>query len=164
MDGKIKIGDITSFRLFALKVRALIGMLDQLGAKGWTELKCGSHVSRLLAKLPHDLRANFRWFIKPIQIPVPTLLDLSDWLKYELRIQEDESLLILVFRSEPTLSHRQTSKGTQNQFNNWLLSYTVVNTVNQQEMQKSRRRNQKGTAPFATPFSITSTSVLMSNC
>lgn len=92
MDGpKIKSGDIKSFRLFALKVRALVGMLDQLGAKGWTELKCGSHVVRLLAKLPHDLKANFRRFVNPIQIPVPTLLELSDWLEYELRIQEDES-------------------------------------------------------------------------
>ncbi|KAL0151949.1 hypothetical protein M9458_052756 [Cirrhinus mrigala] len=88
---KIKSGDIRSFRLYALQVRALVGMLDQLGAKGSTELKCGSHVSRLLAKLPHDLRANFRRFVNPIQIPVPTLLDLSDWLKYELRIQEHES-------------------------------------------------------------------------
>lgn len=92
MDGpKIRSGDIKSFRMFALKVRALVGMLDQLGAKGWTELKCGSHVSRLLAKLPHDLKANFRRFVNPIQIPVPTLIELSDWLEYELRIQEDET-------------------------------------------------------------------------
>lgn len=78
--------------MFALKVRALVGMLDQLGAKGWTELKCGSHVSRLLVKLPHDLKANFRRFVNPIQIPVPTLIELSDWLEYELRIQEDETV------------------------------------------------------------------------
>ncbi|KAG1941627.1 hypothetical protein F2P79_016033 [Pimephales promelas] len=78
-------------RMFALKVPALVGMLDQLGAKGLTELKCGSHVSRLLAKLPHDLKANFRRFVNPIQNPVPTLIELSNWLEYELRIQEDES-------------------------------------------------------------------------
>nr|XP_055027021.1 uncharacterized protein LOC129416681 [Misgurnus anguillicaudatus] len=110
MDGPtIKSGDIRSFRLFALKVRALVGMLDQLGAKGWTELKCGSHVSRLLAKLPHDLRANFRRFTNPIQIPIPTLLDLSDWLEYELRIQEDESQ----YTSTPNRTYSQPHREQQ---------------------------------------------------
>ncbi len=56
MDGpNISSGDIKAFRLFALKVRSLIGMLGQLGQKGTFELQCGSHVSRLLGKLPHDL-------------------------------------------------------------------------------------------------------------
>ncbi len=56
MDGpNIRSGDVKSFKGFALRVRALVGMLNQLGSPGWTELKCGSHVSRLLAKLPHDL-------------------------------------------------------------------------------------------------------------
>jgi len=68
--------------------------------------------------LPHDLKANFRRFVNPIQNPVPTLIELSDWLEYgqgqvylystftvttapkcctdtekhfDLRIQEDES-------------------------------------------------------------------------
>ncbi len=104
MDGpKIKSGDIKSFRLFALKVRALFGILDQLGAKGWTELKLRSHVSRLLAKLPHDLRANFRRFVNPIQIPVSTLLDLNGWLEYELKIQEDGSQ----YASNPSRAYSQ---------------------------------------------------------
>lgn len=64
-------------------------MLHQLGGQGWTELRCGSHVSRLLAKLPHDLKANFQRFVNPIQIPIPTLLDLADWLEYEVCVQVD---------------------------------------------------------------------------
>ncbi|RXN27328.1 hypothetical protein ROHU_020207 [Labeo rohita] len=88
MDGpNIKGGDVKAFKALALRVRALVGMLNQLGSPGWTELKCGSHVSRLLAKLPYDLRANFKRFINPLQTPIPTLLDLADWLEYEVRVQ-----------------------------------------------------------------------------
>lgn len=48
-------GDTSGFKWFALKVRALVGMLDQLGDSGKTELHCGSHVTWLLSKLPHDI-------------------------------------------------------------------------------------------------------------
>uniref|UniRef100_A0AAV2MMI3 Uncharacterized protein n=1 Tax=Knipowitschia caucasica TaxID=637954 RepID=A0AAV2MMI3_KNICA len=88
MDGpNIRTGDIRAFKSFALQVRALVGMLHQLGREGYAELRCGSHVSRLLAKLPHDLRANFHRYVNPINTPIPTLLDLADWLEYEVRIQ-----------------------------------------------------------------------------
>lgn len=60
MDGpSIASGDQKTFRLFALKVRSLVGTLEQLGRNGTFELQCGSHVSRLLGKLPHDLRSGF---------------------------------------------------------------------------------------------------------
>ena len=35
-------------------------MLQTLGPDGDVELKCGSHVARLLTKLPPELRADFR--------------------------------------------------------------------------------------------------------
>lgn len=41
---------------YALRVRALVGMLDQFGDSGQTELNCGSHVTKLLSKLPQDMR------------------------------------------------------------------------------------------------------------
>lgn len=89
----VKTGDTKAFRQFALKVRALVGMLEQLGSNGETELHCGSHVSRLLGKLPHDLRASFRRYVNPIRTPIPTLLDLAEWLEYEVRVQVDGSQL-----------------------------------------------------------------------
>lgn len=56
MDGpNIRSGDTQAFRRFALRVRVLVGMLDQLDEKGDIELQCGSHVARLMSKLPHDL-------------------------------------------------------------------------------------------------------------
>ncbi|KAJ8381465.1 hypothetical protein SKAU_G00022430 [Synaphobranchus kaupii] len=90
MDGAdVASGDVKSFRMFALRVRSLVSMLEQLGRKGRVELECSSHVTRLLGKLPHDLRSNFKRFIHPLRIPIPTLIDLSEWLEYEIQIQED---------------------------------------------------------------------------
>ncbi|XP_026219876.1 uncharacterized protein LOC113164689 [Anabas testudineus] len=96
MDGpNVVSGDTKAFRMFALRVRSLVSMLEQLGGKGKIELECGSHVSRLLGKLPHDLRSSFRRFIHPLRVPIPTLLDLADWLEYELQVQEDNLRFIV---------------------------------------------------------------------
>ncbi|KAK7879615.1 hypothetical protein WMY93_033671, partial [Mugilogobius chulae] len=90
MDGpNIRSGDVKGFRLFALNVRSLVGMLQQLGLRGQVELTCGSHVSRLSSKLPHDLNASFKRFIHPLRVAIPTLVDFADWLEYELEVQED---------------------------------------------------------------------------
>ncbi len=90
MDGpSIRSGDTKAFRLFALKIRVLVGMLDQLGGPGCTELTCGSHISRLLTKLPHDFRANFKSYVNPLKTPILTLLELAEWMEYEVRVQED---------------------------------------------------------------------------
>ncbi|CAI5670381.1 unnamed protein product [Oreochromis niloticus] len=89
-ESPVRSGDSRAFRLFALKVRALVGMLEQLGKEGRAELECGSHVTRLLSKLPHSLRAQFKRFINPLQTPIPTLADLAEWLEYEVRIQDDD--------------------------------------------------------------------------
>ena len=72
MDGpNIRSVDIRAFRSFAHQVRALVGMLHQLGEHGRAELRYGSHLSHLLAKLPYDLRANFQSFMNPIHTPIP---------------------------------------------------------------------------------------------
>ena len=68
-------------------------MLDQLGPEGQAELQCGSHVSCLLSKLPHDLRAQFKMYVNPLCPPIPTLLDLAEWLEYEVRVQEDDTVV-----------------------------------------------------------------------
>lgn len=63
-------------------------MLDQLGEKDKMELKCGSHVTRLMSKLPQDMRAEFIKYLHLLHISIPTLLDFADWLEFELKIQE----------------------------------------------------------------------------
>ncbi|RXN34854.1 guanine nucleotide-binding subunit alpha-12 isoform X2 [Labeo rohita] len=57
---EIKRGDSAAFERFSLHVQSLVGMLQTLGPDGEVELKCGSHVARLLTKLPIEMRANFR--------------------------------------------------------------------------------------------------------
>ncbi len=87
----IKSGDVKAFRLFALRIRSLVSMLEQLGSEGRAELECGSHVSRLQGKLPHELRTSFKRHVHPSRITVPSLLDFADWLEYELQVQDDTS-------------------------------------------------------------------------
>ncbi|RXN14040.1 hypothetical protein ROHU_028875 [Labeo rohita] len=78
MDGpNIRTGDVKAFKLFALRVRSLVSMLEQLGSEGTVELDCGSHVSRLQSKLPHELRTSFKRYIHPLRVTIPTLLDFS---------------------------------------------------------------------------------------
>lgn len=55
-------GDTSGCMYFALKVRALIWMVDQLGLTGQTEPNCVSHVTRQLTKLPQDMQAEFMRF------------------------------------------------------------------------------------------------------
>lgn len=118
MDGpNVGSGDVKAFRMFALKLRSLVSMLEQLGSKGNVELQCWSHVSRLLWKLPHDLRSSFRHFIHTHRIPIPTLLDLSDWLEFEIRVQVDtvqygtkgEASVKKKQRKEPKISGKTTT-------------------------------------------------------
>ncbi len=53
---EIRRGDIAAFERFSLHVQSLVGMLQTLGPDGEVELRCGSHVARLLTKLPMEMR------------------------------------------------------------------------------------------------------------
>lgn len=111
MDGpNIATGDTKAFRLFALRVRSLVGLLEQLGRKGEVELECGSHVSRLLGKLPHDLRSSFRRYIHPYLTSIPTLMDLAVWLEFEIQVQEDNLRFANSSRKEPQFKSRESRK------------------------------------------------------
>lgn len=129
MDGpNISSGDIKAFRLFALKVRSLVGMLGQLGAKGTFELQCGSHVSRLLGKLPHDLRSSFRRFAHPHSVPIPTLMDLSEWLEYEIQVQEDMSRFVTSTRRGPSAHTREVIREHKPTYKNANILLNTENT------------------------------------
>ncbi len=80
---EIKRGDTAAFERFALQVQSLVGMLKTLGTDGEVELRCGSHVARLLTKLPPELRANFRCQMFHRPGSTHTLLDLAEWLQFE---------------------------------------------------------------------------------
>ncbi|KAJ8016198.1 hypothetical protein DPEC_G00004700 [Dallia pectoralis] len=84
----IRRGDVAAFDRFALQVRSLVGMLQTLGPEGDVELRCGSHVARLLGKLPPDQRADFRRSMFHRPGAVHTLMDLAKWLQHESWCQD----------------------------------------------------------------------------
>ena len=56
----VKLGNSNAFQEFALSVRSLIGMLWSVEGADGSELRCGSHVDRLLTKLPIQSRVSLR--------------------------------------------------------------------------------------------------------
>lgn len=114
MDGpRVRTGDVKAFNMFALQVRSLVGMLEQLGKGGNVELLCGSHVSRLLSKLPYDLNYSFKRYIYPRKVEIPTLVDFAEWLEFELEMQEDNGKSCSVKNEEPhnkRRDHKRESK------------------------------------------------------
>ncbi|KAA8591960.1 hypothetical protein FQN60_017334 [Etheostoma spectabile] len=87
----IRRGDTEAFERFALQIRALVGMLNTLGPQGEAELRCGSHVERLLSKIPAEMRSEFRRRMGHRPGTVFTLVDLSEWLHYEAWCQSSEA-------------------------------------------------------------------------
>ncbi|KAI2668771.1 hypothetical protein H4Q32_005566 [Labeo rohita] len=85
----VQSGDTVGFERFVLQIQALVGFLKTLGDEG-DELHCGSHVARLLSKLPPEQRASFRRHMS-YEPAVYTLLDLAKWLKFESWCQDPES-------------------------------------------------------------------------
>ncbi|KAG1926322.1 guanine nucleotide-binding protein G(I)/G(S)/G(O) subunit gamma-2 [Pimephales promelas] len=64
-------------------IQSLVGLLQTLGPEGEIELNCGSHVARLLSKLPPEQRADFRRHQFKQLGATHTLHDLAEWLRYE---------------------------------------------------------------------------------
>ncbi|XP_056243730.1 uncharacterized protein LOC130176585 [Seriola aureovittata] len=81
-------GDTAAFERFALRVQSLVGMLKTLGPAGEIELQCGSHVARLLSKLPLEMRSDFRRCMFRSPGTTYTLQDFTDWLQYETWCQD----------------------------------------------------------------------------
>ncbi|XP_055015378.1 uncharacterized protein LOC129410669 [Boleophthalmus pectinirostris] len=88
----IRRGDVVAFERFALQIQSLVGMLKTLGPDGAVELQCGSHVARLLSKLPSEQRAEFRRCMFNRSGQTYTLDDLATWLKYESWCQDFDGL------------------------------------------------------------------------
>ncbi|KAI7811157.1 hypothetical protein IRJ41_011015 [Triplophysa rosa] len=95
MDGpNTKTGDVKAFKLFSLR----------LGPEGTVELDCGSHVSRLQSKLPYELWTSS--YIHQLRVTIPSLFDFSDWLEYELQVQDDGCRMI-GFQPETSIRRKE---------------------------------------------------------
>lgn len=80
---EVRRGDTMAFQKFSLQIQSLVGLLRTLGPEGEIELNCGSHVARLLSKLPPEQRADFRRHQFKQLGATHTLHDLAEWLRYE---------------------------------------------------------------------------------
>ncbi|XP_057688209.1 uncharacterized protein LOC130913548 [Corythoichthys intestinalis] len=111
---EVKRGDIAAFQKFSLQIQSLVGLLQTLGPAGEIELKCGSHVARLLSKLPAEQRADFRRHTFKQSGISHTLCDLSEWLRYESWCQGfDSQIGIKASRERPNVRNdSRTAKQT----------------------------------------------------
>ncbi|CAL9694529.1 unnamed protein product [Knipowitschia caucasica] len=85
----IRSSDSRSFNDFAIRVRALVGMLQSLeNHEGDPELACASHVQQLLGKLPTEYVANYARYSRASRPGLPyNLLDFANWLEEEAECQ-----------------------------------------------------------------------------
>lgn len=106
----VRFGDSNAFQDFALSVQSLIGMLRSVDGAGGSELRCGSHVDRLLTKLPFHYRDSFvehclnRGILKDGAEQTYTLEDFSAWLQVKARaksITQQVSVPASMERREP---------------------------------------------------------------
>ncbi|KAG1926140.1 guanine nucleotide-binding protein G(I)/G(S)/G(O) subunit gamma-2 [Pimephales promelas] len=102
----IRRGDNEAFDNFALHIRALVGMLETLGDEGEAELRCGSHVERLLSKLPAEMRSGFRRQMYHRPGSVYNLREFSEWLQYEAWCQSSETQIS--YKSQRPERRRET--------------------------------------------------------
>ncbi len=82
-------GDSKAFSSFALKIRALVGILQSLGQdQAKSELTCASHVQQLLSKLPTEHVTNFvRYARAVLNGQSYNLVNFSTWLQEEAECQ-----------------------------------------------------------------------------
>lgn len=86
---RVRPGDSRAFSSFALKVRALVGMLQSSGQdQVKSELSCASHVQQLLSKLPTEHVTNFARYARTIlKGQSYNLISFSAWLQEEAECQ-----------------------------------------------------------------------------
>lgn len=83
----LKFGDPEAFDAFALSIQSLVGMLKTLEGQNGYELRCGSHVDRLLSKMSPSYRDGFveyclnQGILRTGTDQTYTLPDLSSWLQ-----------------------------------------------------------------------------------
>ena len=110
--------DFESFDDFSLDVSSLVGMLQSVEGTDGVELKCGSHVDRLLTKLSHSNRNSFmkyclnRGILKSNTGQTYTLADFAKWLRTESQSQAFANRAVASYTETPKMT-RQGNKDQQ---------------------------------------------------
>ena len=110
----IRAGDGRALDQFSLRVQALVGLLKSMGSEGLSELTCGSHVERLLEKLPSDQFCQFKRSMDQSQPGSLSynLLDFSNWLQREARCQLRRERVPQPIQPRPPPLHPHSYRGT----------------------------------------------------
>ncbi len=101
-----RVWDAEAFDNFALSVHNLVGMLHSLDGENDYELKCGSHVDRILVKLPPSYHDEFVEHCLSHAILITetdktyTLMDLSAWLQLKSQAKRISSRAVDMFQEQ----------------------------------------------------------------
>lgn len=102
----IKFGDSEAFDSFALSIQSLVGMLGTLEGPNGYELRCGSHVDRLLSKMPPSFRDSFieyclsHGILRTGSDMTYTLADLAAWLQMKSQAKRLSSLAAVLYQCD----------------------------------------------------------------
>ncbi|XP_028306550.1 uncharacterized protein LOC114465615 [Gouania willdenowi] len=102
----IKFSDSEAFDSFALSIQCLVGMLGTLEGPNGFELRCGSHVDRLLSKMPPSFRDSFieyclnRGILRTGFDMTYTLPDLAAWLQMKSQAKRLSSRAAALYQHE----------------------------------------------------------------
>ncbi|KAL3975387.1 gephyrin [Sarotherodon galilaeus] len=106
----IRAGDGRTLDNFALRMQALVGLLGTMGDQGRTELNCGSHVDRILEKLPAEHSSRFKRHIYREQGDMMYDLPLfSSWLQMECKCQPRKDSSPVSSFNQPRPARKYTS-------------------------------------------------------
>ncbi|XP_057704715.1 uncharacterized protein LOC130923208 [Corythoichthys intestinalis] len=115
----IKFGDAEAFDSFALSIQSLVGMLGTLEGPNGFELRCGSHVDRLLSKMPPSFRDSFieyclnRGVLRTGSDLTYTLPDLATWLQMKSQAKRLSSRAAALYQHE---THKPVKKDRAPQY------------------------------------------------
>ncbi len=112
----LKFGDSEAFDAFALSIQSLVGMLRTLEGQNGYELRCGSHVDRLLSKMPPSYRDGFveyclnQGILQTGTDQTYTLPDLSSWLQMKSQAKRIAGRAALLYNYESPKPQRKDQR------------------------------------------------------
>lgn len=114
----IKFGDSEAFDSFALSIQSLVGMLGTLEGQNGYELRCGSHVDRLLSKMPPSYRDSFieyclsRGILRTGSDLTYTLPHLAAWLQMKSQAKRLSSRAAALYQCDAPKTAKKEQRVT----------------------------------------------------
>jgi len=112
----VRTGDVEAFEDFALAVHSLVGMLRSLEGEHGFELRCGSHVDRLISKLSPSYRDGFiehcinQGLLNANSNQTYTLHHLPAWLQAKSRAKRMADRAAVLYKCDGQGSERKEQR------------------------------------------------------